>query len=471
MSDSLPNDPRINFYRFRCAEGDESILLEVTFPDVATAAIAIVIDHSDSCESAKIAAIVNDLSKPINEMPLSWKMWIYDLGSAVSLSDVRATLSYYRDEISHITETSSLPSVANKWRTRGSFFGPVLDSITSRCQQESVQSMTVFVITDGELFDSEAQELPEHVTVIGIHPRGTLPHLEHWHRVLPNSPLLSLDDPSLDSILCQQSGLFSIGCEIEFEDVASHFRWHHLDIPTKTLRLLPKGPIKFDVGTKTEYLYTDSVGVDFANFSVRCRALKSDVIRRIKPSETVVPTEVRDILHAAIQAKSTSSPLILDATFSGQNYSEVWAEYSEAVRRAEKKDIWLDEKGCIAVFQNLTDSKRAVSEDGYPKWDAMLAVSNRAVSNESKGCHIFDGTRVIVIGLTKDHEFEWDGEIVPGVHLETGSALFRFERRAWTMTTGDGQSINLGRDRSRLITELRIIGWTTCMVAFSGSLR
>lgn len=470
MSDLPVNDPRVNLYRLKSAHETDSVLLEVTFPDATEHAVAVIIDHSDSNENRGISSLLGEFEKHLDSMPSSWGFWVYDLGSAELLSTPGCTIANHQSEIGRLAELIRCPERTKRWRSYGSFITPVLSAISSHSQSMGIQAVTVFVITDGELFDSTGEGFLEHLSVIGIHPPEPEPLLAHWRRVFPRAPMLSIADPSLDTLVRDQAGCFSCGSELTILNAPSDLRWDFLDIATGALRPAPKGTINVSGSNKPTYLYCENFDSTFSVDGIRFRSEQTNVTRQVKPVEKEGPAKLLAVLNDARQSRTASSPLLFDVSNSDPDFVDIWREFCDAALLAENGKEWIDNTGCLCVFRNLSASKRLATEDGFPKWDALLAVSNRSVCEEDNAEQP-DKPRVILLGINKNGEYELDDRIVRGIELINGPKRFRFERKAWYLISEGSKTEHITRECAKKVSELQVQGWSKTIAVFSGPLR
>ncbi len=89
----------------------------------------------------------------------------------------------------------------------GSFLSPVLKSVDAEIDHCGASRALILVLTDGQLHDLGSVEPSDTSTIIGLLPTADTPsRVENWKRVCPDSPLLTVSDPSLDVMIDAELG-------------------------------------------------------------------------------------------------------------------------------------------------------------------------------------------------------------------------------------------------------------------------
>lgn len=378
-------------FRISTLPQGQSKLIELSVPQPAIEAVAIVLDLSDSC--APMTEDLRRLPKLLALRPRRTPVWVYHMSGTRPLVKEQLTVGHLVDKTMDPERWLNDRGLLSELKLRGTLLRPAIESIRARCAVDDVARVTVLVLTDGEILDADAIDVSQ-MNIVGLITEQDQEKSKHWRRVLGDAPLCRLGDAALDAAIRGDATSFYGLCTIEINPsspVVAAFRFDRARGALIPLR-----------GNTVEWNFTDGplhVGAtcpagEIGAISVSCTSvrLRTKAIFSSTATAEEVPYAVLDAFTTAVTRQpSDSTSILIDLGLGQKNFDEIWREAARAADMADRRERWVDATGRLVVF-----AKVAGADPGRIAPEALLCLCTADPRSAPS-----TNARVILVGVRK----------------------------------------------------------------------
>lgn len=352
-------------------------LVELTCPRPSNAALAIVLDVSDSCgpmrnESAKVPRLVAHLPR---DMPI----WLYRLSNYEPSNKEKHRVAHLQDGSLQLSKWLDESRMRDVMAMRGSLLRPVLESIVERKTKECLSQVKLLVLTDGELLDVGELNVPDGIDIIGLATSSFDSKCKNWRRVLPRFPIFDLLDPRLDDVFADVSTLFYGACEVS---------WGHAEVTLTATVVDLTGRRSWPVDTSSQvWNSVDQSLMLVLKMSkpasrpptLVCRSIKRDESIELQLTSEIAPLDAAIVAEAFAllnTAKATKADVILNVCASDPQFEAIRSQFLSARSLALSRESWVDSSGIAKVWNGDVTGQALLGHDDRFRFDALLCLAN-----------------------------------------------------------------------------------------------
>ena len=376
-----------------------STLVQVACPRASSTAVAFVCDLSDSCPSMKNE--FEAMKRLVGELPRTWPVWFYSLSSAQEL-DVGGshTVGDLQDGSYAPVDILRDRERLDIGRKRGSFLRPPLEAILVRAKNDGLAAMFVVVLTDGELTDAAQVQVPAECRVVGIMPKQGDGQRRHWSRVLPGSPLLSLEDRRLDEVTQSTSNPFHGRCQL---------KWSFSDgraVAVKTYqreddlwREVTESSMECNLAAESAFLLFDLQFAQASALRLSCTSARTGkrATLPVGPDNALIdPHTLQSLSESLRRASQPLGEVLVDISFGAQGFQDVWQQYVQAHDLAVRREPWVDASGKLVAFASTLSGASVQRLPGPGAYQAVICIASHAPALTCP-----PGCRIVLIGLNR----------------------------------------------------------------------
>lgn len=406
---------------------------EISALSIGSSAYALVLDLSDSCGSLRaIGDRLPALFKPLGSRTA---LWIYRFSSSGALDSGADTIGHLQDGSLKISRWLDDRLLRQTAVNQGSFARPVFDAVALRMLKERKPNVQVVILTDGEVLDRSAIDIPGGCGVVGICECPEDSKTMHWRRAFPNSPLFAATDRLVEKWVSDRSEPFCGVCDVSCHETGAPIRIRAHDLEENLTSGSEGELLSWNLASKPLVLGFRQRQDAIQRTVVRCQARRTGQTLEMQLNEKMdeVSEAARAIVAQAWKQKELPGyEVLVDCTSGEPGFNELWQDTTRAVTLADKRASWTDSKGIATVYTSERARSCLLNEDGQFRWHALLCLYLATAALE--------GSRVVILGLSRRAKpaINWSCDHCPDFISVDESTLIEFDStdRRWLLTRG-----------------------------------
>lgn len=376
-----------------------STLVEISCPSPKSTALAVILDQSDSC--GPMIDEADKLPRLLRSLPRDWEVWIYRLSEKSSLrGPAQHTVAHLQDASLRLSDWLGSRECRTTAKDRGSLILPVLEGIDRRKKERHVERVVALALTDGELLDSAAIQLPSDIHIAGIAKVVSPQARIQWRRVLGDAPLFNLSESAIDDWLRSQSSSFFGSTQVSWKCVrGGSLNVAHFDPNRQCMRSLSNPGIEWNLKDGPLFLLLQAQSADLDGIHLSCSnpGTGHEEVLKLSKANAVIPLKLLSILRRVLAGPSSVAlDAIVDHSPGTPDFHVTAQWMTRAAEMSEQRRKWTGNDGILNSLEPSGLRASLVNDDGDLRWDALLCLCRLEPGGQARSY-----SRVVVFGLNR----------------------------------------------------------------------
>lgn len=408
----------------------------------ASEILSVVFDFSDSCGTMEDEA--TKLPRLLSRIPAETPLWFYCLSQASPMDTAPHRLGHLLDGSINVKNWLHDESLRKRMAGRGSLIRPVIEGVTARLSTGTMRRAVMLVLTDGDLHDIDRVPVPENIRVVGL-TRQVHRASPRWRTVLPESPLFSISDASIDKEFSCTQFAFHGECEVSLLCDGPNLKASVVQLANQHAEAVDTTSIKWNFAASPLMLVveTDLPEIQLPLMVIRAVRTGSQLEIDLTDAraEGISSSERDASIHAIQSPAAPANNVLADWRIDQPGYSEAYEQFQFCQTLCNSRQAWIREDGTLVAWHQVFAARQ-------PKTvNAMLCIGVVG----GKLCE-----RIVIVDLSKDRHpaFSWLSLGLPTDSTDVEDFEISYDRREdrWRLKRHDGVVEELNPDGSQAVS-------------------